>query len=429
MATDTDRSLQTQVIYSVYVRAHTPEGTFRAIIPDLDRIRSLGTDIIWFLPIHPIGIEGKKGSLGCPYANRDYRDVNPAYGTMEDFKELVSEIHARGMKVMIDVVYNHTSPDSVLYETHPEYFYHDAQGRPGNRIGDWADVIDLDYSNPALWDYQIESLRFWASIVDGFRCDVATMVPLDFWKKARTAVKQVRPDCIWLAESVHLSFGCEARRLGFRAMRDSEGFEAFDMEYEYDIREVFDRLLRGECALSHWTDMLNMQEALYPDNYNKMRCLENHDQPRIASLIPDMEALVNWTAMLFFMKGTTLVYAGQEWADRHLPSLFEKETIDRETGLSLMPLMRKLARAKKELFTGEDHFWAAADDAHHIAVMERFGPERHCVGVFSLKAKSAEVKVKLPDGDYLNHISGNTVRVRDGKLRTDGTPLLLDEKV
>ena len=173
MAHDTDRSLQTQVIYSVYVRAHTPEGTFRAVIPDLDRIRSLGTDIIWFLPIHPIGVEGKKGSLGCPYANRDYRDVNPAYGTMEDFKELVDDIHARGMKVMIDVVYNHTSPDSVLYKTHPEYFYHDENGRPGNRYGDWADVIDLDYNVPELWDYQIESLRFWASIVDGFRCDGA----------------------------------------------------------------------------------------------------------------------------------------------------------------------------------------------------------------------------------------------------------------
>jgi len=429
MAIDTDRGLQTQVIYSVYVRAHTPEGTFRAVIPDLDRIRSLGTDIIWFLPIHPIGVEGKKGSLGCPYANRDYRSVNPAYGTLEDFKALVDEIHARGMKVMIDVVYNHTSPDSVLFETHPEFFYRDAQGRPANKIGDWADVIDLDYSVPALWDYQIESLRYWAGIVDGFRCDVATMVPLEFWKRARTAVKQVRPDCIWLAESVHLSFGCEARRLGYRAMRDSEAFEAFDLEYEYDIREVFDRLLRGKCALSHWTDMLNMQEALYPENYNKMRCLENHDQPRIASLIPDMEALVNWTAMLYFLKGTTLIYAGQEWADKHLPSLFEREPIDRETGLSLMPLMRKLNRAKKELFTGEDQFWARADDAHSIAVMERFGPTRHSVGVFSLKAKSASVAVPLPDGEYLNHISGSAVTVKGGKLRCDGTPLLLDTPV
>ena len=104
MAADTDISLQKQVIYSIYVRNHTPEGTFRAVIPDLDRIRALGTDIIWFLPIHPIGVEGKKGSLGCPYANRDYRAVDPAYGTMEDFKALVDEIHKRGMRCIIDVV-------------------------------------------------------------------------------------------------------------------------------------------------------------------------------------------------------------------------------------------------------------------------------------------------------------------------------------
>lgn len=428
MAMDTDRGLQTQVIYSVYVRSHTPEGTFRAVIPDLDRIRSLGTDIIWLLPIHPIGVEGKKGSLGCPYANRDYRDVNPAYGTMADFQALVDEIHKRGMKVMIDVVYNHTSPDSVLYRTHPEFFYHGPDGKPGNRLGDWADVIDLDYSVPELWDYQIESLRFWATMVDGFRCDVASLVPLEFWKKARTAVKQVRPDCIWLAESVHLSFGSLARRMGLPAMRDSEGFEAFDLEYDYDVREVFDKLLRGQCPLSHWTDMLNFQEALYVDNYNKMRCLENHDQPRIASLIPDMEALVNWTAMLYFLKGTTLLYAGQEWADPHLPSLFEKETINRETGCSLMPLMKKLARAKKELFTGEDSFWAAADDAHMLAVMERESRARHCVGVFSLRAESCEIAVPLPDGEYLNHIGGNSVRVSNGKLFCDGTPLLLTEE-
>ena len=207
MACDTARSLQTKTIYSVYVRSHTPEGTFLSVIPDLDRIRALGTDYIWFLPIHPIGVEGKKGSLGCPYANRDYRAVNPEYGTLEDFQTLVDEIHRRGMKVMIDVVYNHTSPDSVLYETHPEFFYRGADGKPGNKIGDWSDVIDLDYAHRALWDYQIESLCFWAGIVDGFRCDVASFVPLDFWKEARAAVERVHPGFIWLAETVHRTFG------------------------------------------------------------------------------------------------------------------------------------------------------------------------------------------------------------------------------
>jgi len=133
MAANTDRNLQKQVIYSIYVRAHTEEGSFRAVIPDLDRIRELGTDIIWLMPIHPIGIQGKKGSLGCPYANRDYRDVNPEYGTMADFQALVDAIHERGMKCIIDVVYNHTSPDAILLQEHPEFYYRDGQGKPATR--------------------------------------------------------------------------------------------------------------------------------------------------------------------------------------------------------------------------------------------------------------------------------------------------------
>lgn len=120
---------------SAAIRRREPSAP---VIPDLDRIKALGTDIIWFMPIHPIGVEGKKGSLGCPYANRDYREVNPAYGTMEDFRALVDEIHARGMKCMIDVVYNHTSPDSTLFREHPEWFYHGAgwaSGQQDRRLG------------------------------------------------------------------------------------------------------------------------------------------------------------------------------------------------------------------------------------------------------------------------------------------------------
>ena len=193
MAPKTDIGLQKQVIYSIYVRAHTEEGSFRAIIPDLDRIKALGTDIIWFMPIHPIGVKGKKGSLGCPYANRDYRTVNPQYGTEADFRRLVDEIHKRGMKCIIDVVYNHTSPDAVLLEEHPDFYWRDENGNTGNKIGDWADVIDLDYSNIGLWDYQIETLRGWARVVDGFRCDVASFVPITFWNMARGLVNRESP--------------------------------------------------------------------------------------------------------------------------------------------------------------------------------------------------------------------------------------------
>ena len=204
MAEHTDLSLRQSVIYEIYVRNHTPEGTFCAIEPDLDRIRALGVDIVWFMPIHPIGVENKKGSLGCPYANRDYRTVNPEYGTMEDFKHLVSEIHARGMQCIIDVVYNHTSPDSTLVSEHPEFFYQKPTGGRGNKVGEWTDVVDLDYTVSELWQYQIESLCQWAGIVDGFRCDVASNVPVRFWKAAREAVERVHPGAIWLGESVYL---------------------------------------------------------------------------------------------------------------------------------------------------------------------------------------------------------------------------------
>ena len=147
MAVDTKKSLRNQVLYSIYVRNYSKEGTFAAVQADLDRIKALGTDIIWLLPIHPTGEKNRKGSLGSPYAIRDYRAVNPEFGTLDDFRHLVDAIHARGMKCIIDVVYNHTSPDSWLAENHPEWFYHKPDGSLGNRFGDWWDVADLDYSH------------------------------------------------------------------------------------------------------------------------------------------------------------------------------------------------------------------------------------------------------------------------------------------
>lgn len=424
MAVNTDTQLQRQVIYSIYVRNHTPEGTFRAVIPDLDRIKALGTDIIWFMPIHPIGVAGKKGSHGCPYANRDYRSVNPAYGSMEDFCTLVDAIHERGMKCMIDVVYNHTSPDSTLYAEHPDWFYHGSDGRPGNKIGDWADVIDLDYNNRALWDYQIDSLVMWAKIVDGFRCDVASFVPLEFWRRARAAVERVNPDCIWLAETVHQSYGCYARRRGIYSALDYDEFEAFDIEYEYDVREAFDKYLRGEIVLSHYLDMLNFQEAIYPANYNKLRFLENHDQPRICSFVKEQAELENFTSFLYFLKGTTLIYAGQEFENDHTPSLFEREPIDRG-GRDISALLRQLYEVKQR-FGASDYFLASADDENDIAVLERGSGDKRFVGVFSLHAKSADVEVPVPDGRYTDLVTGGTAKVKNGKYSCHGAPVIFE---
>lgn len=424
MAKNTPNALRNALIYSVYVRNHTPEGTFRALEKDLKRIRALGTDIVWLLPIHPIGVEGKKGSLGCPYANRDYRSVHPDLGAMEDFRHLVDAIHAEGMKCIIDVVYNHTSPDSTLRYEHPEFFYHAPDGSFGNRFGDWADVIDLDYGCRALWDYQIESLKMWAQIVDGFRCDVASLVPLDFWKEARTACEEVKPNLIWLAESVHLSFQRAARRAGMHTIySDAEGYEAFDLEYDYDIRELLDDYWAGKRPLHEWVDALNAQEAAFPWNYNKMRCLENHDQPRIAHRIRDAKALENWHALLFFQKGSTLIYAGEEFCDANQPSLFDKDPVN-WNGEDISGQITRLAQIKKEHFPADGWFSALADDEQH-GVTARFGnADTEMAGVFSLKGKAVKLKTEVPDGTYTDLISGTEVKVQDGIAETDGKPLI-----
>jgi glycosidase len=425
MAKNTEISLRNKVIYSVYVRNHTNDGTFNAVAKDLDRIKSLGTDIIWFMPIHPIGVKNKKGSLGCPYANKDYRTTNPEYGTMDDFKSLVEKIHAKGMKCIIDVVYNHTSPDSNLSVEHPEFFYRKPDGNFGNKVGDWSDIIDLDYSNKELWQYQIDSLVMWAKIVDGFRCDVASFVPVEFWKQAREAVAKVNPDCIWLAESVHSSFNVFSRKSGIYTASDYELFDAFDMEYDYDIREVFDKYLKGETSLSHYLDMFNYQEAIYPHNYDKMRCLENHDQPRICHYVKNRSDLENYTAFLYFLKGSTLIYAGQEFGCEETPSLFDKDVFPRNTGIDLSNLFAKLDTIKKTVLDDDDYFKADADDENDIAILERDNNKSKKVGIFSLKSKSADVKVDLPDGDYKNEISGETVTVSNGKVHCNGKAIII----
>lgn len=423
MAKDTSLELRNALFYSVYVRNHTPEGTFRALEADLPRIRALGTDILWLMPIHPIGLAGRKGSLGCPYANRDYRTVNPEYGTMDDFRRLVDAIHAAGMKCMIDVVYNHTSPDATLCREHPEFFHRDGDGRFGNRFGDWADVIDLNYGASALWAYQIESLKMWAELVDGFRCDVASLVPVDFWMEARRACAEVKSGLIWLAETVHTSFNRAARRAGMKICSDSEAYAAFDLEYDYDIREKLDDYWAGTRPLHEWVDALNAQEAAYPANFIKLRCLENHDQPRIAARIRDGRALDNWHAFLFFQKGATLIYGGEERSDDRQPSLFDRDPVN-WSGPDVSGRIAQLARVKKAHFPADGWFSAEADDAQH-AVCARFGgAEGELVGLFSLKGAPAQFRTGAPDGDYVDLLSGRTVAVRGGAVEADGAPLI-----
>lgn len=424
MALQTDKHYRNQVMYSVFVRNHSKEGTFAGVRRDLDRIQSLGVDIIWLMPIHPIGETARKGTLGSPYAIRDYRAVNPEYGTLQDFVSLVEDIHLRGMKCIIDVVYNHTSPDSRLAQEHPEWFYHKPDGSFGNRIGDWTDIIDLDYSHRELWTYQIETLKQWARIVDGFRCDVAPLIPLEFWLEARRQVEKVRPSCIWLAESVEPEFTVENRARGMVSLSDGEIFQAFDMAYDYDVHGFFTAYLSGKIPLARYFEALNQQEAIYPANYVKLRFLENHDRPRIAGMIPDRRTLENWTAFLYFQKGMTLIYAGQEVADANRPSLFDADPVNWNNGCNLSPILRQLYWLKKDpLFTDSRYTLQALP--WDIAMVTHQKDDHKLVGLFSLRGEEATAEVDLPDGEYENLLGTKPVEVIAGQIFVSGKPVIL----
>lgn len=425
MAGTTDPALQRAVVYSVFVRNHTAQGTFAALANDLERIRQLGVDVIWLLPIHPVGKKCRKGTLGSPYAIRDYRSVNPSYGTHQEFVALVDAIHEQGMRCMIDVVYNHTSPDSVLFKEHPEYFWKNADGCAGHRVESWTDIIDLDYTARGLWEYQIQTLCDWARVVDGFRCDVAPLVPIEFWRRARATVARINTKLVWLAETTHRSYGEEFRRRGMYCARDAELYDVFDMEYAYDVQETFEDWLEGRTPLSHYVDFLEFEDCVYPSNYNKLRFLENHDQPRIASRVADVRSLRNLTAFLYFQKGATLLYAGQEKAVTHAPSLFERNPVDWTGTTDLSGLMRTLARIKRTFLEEDDVFWARADDERDIAVVYRDGKEARRVGVFSLRAQESRVEVRIADGVYRNLIDGSAVEVQNGTLACTGEPIIL----
>ena len=454
MAVSTQKTLRNQVMYQVFVRNFSDEGTFAAVQSRLDEIKALGTDIIWFMPIHPIGRQARKGTHGSPYAISDYREVNPEFGSMSDFKSLVGAIHGKGMKCIIDVVYNHTSPDSVLSQKHPEWFYHRPDGSFGNRVGDWTDIIDLDYSNRELWDYQIETLKFWAGIVDGFRCDVAPLIPLEFWLKAREEVETVREGCIWLSESVEPGFITYMRGRGMTALSDSEIFQAFDMAYDYDIYDWYLGYLQGANSLRDYCIQVNRQEYTYPDNYVKARYLENHDQPRAHSLIPDERCLRNWTAFQFFQKGAAMLYAGQEKGCIHCPGLFDRDPVIWEghgtdgTDLDLSPMIRTLADMKKDpvLTDSTYHLEVLQNDiVAGIHIANRWRPDSAdsfdgpaMIGIFPMRGERAVIDLEevmaeggvtlaaiVQDGRYENIVDGTPVEVIKGRICTDGRAVIL----
>ncbi|MEC9485698.1 MAG: alpha-amylase family glycosyl hydrolase [Candidatus Izemoplasma sp.] len=427
MSRQTNIELRKLFIYQVYIRNHTEEGTFKAFQKDLDRIENLGVDIVYFLPIHPIGEVQRKGALGSPYSIQDYRKINPEYGTLEDFKALVNEIHQRGMKVMIDVVYNHTSYDSKLLNEFPEYFYKE-HGEFKNRVGDWWDITDLDYSTShRLWEELIDTLLYWTTLgVDGFRWDVASLLPMEFLEEAHDKVLSVNPESIFLSESVHGEFLRHIRNRGFLGLSESEIYQVFDIAYDYDTHPLFEGYLNGDNTLKTYLTSILKQEEQYPQNYIKLRNLENHDFGRFADMVDSNHVKIdNWSAFVFFNKGCTMIYAGQERSDTNLPSLFDKDPVHWD-GYDVSSDIKTLASlVKDDIFTKGVYNFEYQD--HDVIVATYQLHQRLVVGIFNVGDETGKITCStVPNGVYQNLLDHSEITVSNQTVAITKKPIIFE---
>lgn len=428
MAENTSTDLRGKLIYQIYVRNYSKSGTFQAVIDDLPRITSLGTDYIYLTPIHPISKKNRKGDLGSPYAVSDYYAINPELGTLSDFQELVAAVHNKGLKLLIDIVINHTGADHYYTEKHPEFYYKRADGSFGNKVGNWTDIYDFNYDCPKLWDELIKMLTYWANMgVDGFRCDVASLVPVSFWQRARRELEQVRPGLLWFAESVHANFIREMRSFGCIAHSDCELYSAFDICYDYDIHEYFEGYLTGAYPLVSYKLLLEMQDAAYPTNYVKARCLENHDFQRIHHLTGgDKAKTINWLAYSFFHKGIAFVYAGQECYAEALPNLFSKDPVVWNVDEEYCALIRKLKEIKNHpvVLSHTFEFIDTADNNVLYFYYEK--GDKRVYGLFNVGLQEGCLDVHAPDGEYVNMLDGSNISVSSGQVVLGHRPLIFE---
>lgn len=302
------------VIYEVNVRQFTPEGTFNAFAEHLPRLKELGVDILWFMPVHPIGEENRKGKLGSYYSVQDYVGINPEFGTLDDFRSLVSQAHEMGMYVLLDWVANHTAWDHAWIEEHPDWY---AKNEAGEIYApfDWTDVAKLDFSNAEMRKAMTAAMKYWIeeADIDGYRCDVAAEVPTDFWNETRKALDALKP-VFMLAE----------------AEKPEHHIHAFDMSYAWELHHIMNEVAKGEKNATDIMAYFARQDTLYPHDAYRMNFITNHDENSWNGTAFERlgDAVETMAVLTYTLPGMPLIYSGQEAGlDKRL-RFFEKDTID-----------------------------------------------------------------------------------------------------
>jgi glycosidase len=401
------------VLYEINVRQFSDSGTFAGVEKALPQLKELGVNVLWFMPIYPIGEKNRKGELGSYYSIKDYKGVNPEFGTMDDFKVLVAKAHDLGFHVILDWVGNHSSWDNTLVTEFPEWYEKDSVGNFVSPF-DWTDVVQFDYTAMPLWDYMVGAMKFWVAEagVDGYRCDFPGLVPEEFWFRATTELNAIRP-VLMLAEDEAHSYLLE---------------RAFDMNYAWAHHHLMNAVAAGDRRTAALDTMMQYEKAFYaPDSY-RLRFLTNHDENSWNGTIDEKlgNAQKAFAAYIFTIPGVPLLYNGQEAdLDKRL-KFFERDPIEWKDS-DLRAFYTKLAHLRTShpaLRHGTEGgtFVTLKTDQKNVYAYSREKGDAAVVVLLNLSKKPLSVKVKdgATEGNYTELFSGEPFNlVRDQSLKLD----------
>lgn len=422
--------MESAVIYEANIRQYSEEGSFDAFTKDIPQLKELGVKVIWLMPIFPISEtkrkatgdqfvsdiedeEERKKYLGSYYAVSDFTKINPEFGTIEDFRELVKTAHDNDIYVILDWVPNHTGWDHTWLKTNPEFYTKNAEGEitdplneDGTPVG-WADVADLNYDNKELRKAMIKDMKYWLAEenVDGFRCDVAGSVPTDFWEEAIPQLRETR-DIFMLAEAwePELMTG-----------------KLFDMAYGWDTHHRLNHIAQGEETVSDWDKRMQEIDSLYEDDDILMNFVTNHDENSWNGTIEERmgDAGPAMTALIYAAPGMPLIYSGQEYDMKHRLKFFEKDQIPKEKG-AMWPLLEKLGELKNTnvaLHGGKNaasYTKLTASEADKVLVFQREKEGKKVYYIGNLSKDAVITKIDLA-GSFTNYMTGDTVIFREGQ--------------
>lgn len=382
-------------IYEVNVRQYTKDGTFKAFGSHLKRLREMGVEILWFMPVTPISVKDRKGSLGSYYAVQNYIEINSEFGSLQDFKDLVEDAHHLGFKVIIDWVANHTGNDNVWIEKHPDFYCYDESNNIIHPHG-WEDVSKLNFDNLEMQQAMIDAMKYWieACDVDGFRCDMAHLVPLQFWKNARSILDDVKPELFWLAE-------CE----------EAEYHEAFDATYTWKWMHATEKYYKNEIDLTALFSVLQEYDKSFSKEAFRVYFTSNHDEnswngSEYEKYGPAAKALAVFSCT---WNGLPMIYSGQEIPNEKRLQFFDKDHLDWNETCDLhefYKILLPLKKNNKALRAADNNVETYKIETHHndkiLAYLRRNGNDEVLV-ILNLSAYTLHVESdnQLLSGIYM----------------------------